>query len=65
MAYLGKDATEEWVMIHKPGAVNRLLGEQCHFSVAHFSFLPFAFPGTVEKNMQHLVNMGKASEPTS
>jgi len=35
MAYLGKDATEEWVMIHKPG--------------------------TVEKNMQHLKNMGKVS----
>ena len=24
MAYLGKDATEEWVMIHKPGRPGRL-----------------------------------------
>ncbi|CAK9005557.1 unnamed protein product [Durusdinium trenchii] len=35
MAYLGKDATEDWNMIHKRG--------------------------TVEKNMQHLKNMGKVS----
>eukprot|EP00435_Cladocopium_sp_Y103_P039713 s1203_g10.t1 len=40
MAYLGKDATEEWTI-----------------AAASFDLMP----GTVEKNMQHLKNMGKVS----
>lgn len=45
MAYLGKDATEEWNMIHKPGVRDGFCGRVA--------------AGTVEKNAQHLTMMGK------